>query len=722
MFCWAGVGLFLVLWLGLSGGAKAQRPAPNTPDTFTFLHVAQARIGEETAAGRLRALIQQATTEQTMPRFVIATGNLTQRGTTEELEQFKSVMNGWKDAGLSAWYAVPGSHEVRWSAEAKEGFARTIGKLYQSFEQGGVHFILLDSTVAQQSWGHLDKAQLDWLEKDLGRVRGDTPIFVFLYHRISQEAPSTRPLDNEYDLWPLLMARNVVAVFMGQTQDDLLTNINGVTLVGARGLNNGAYHRVTVTPLTVTIERVTSNKPNKPALVARVPLRRTGRSRLLATWDDAQIAFLARRHIKAELQPRSLTDNPDQETGEYRLNDGPWKPLTKDSRDAWRDMFFTKTIPIGIHTATVRVVTTGNALLQRELIFEVERGFDEPTRKWAVNLDGPIQSTPILYESFVIVSALDGKVYALNRENGRRRWVFPTRGTFLASPVREGETIYLGGTDGFFYALDAKTGRQRWRYEAGSPIQATAAVAQGVVCFGINGKIIGLDAHKGTPLWSVPTEGHFQSRAATDGATFYLGGWDNAVYALDAQTGTLRWKATLEAGDRRNSPAAASPSVDNGRLFISTLGQRLYALDTRNGATLWSVQAPPDGDPFGRSTAVPFGPSLYVAGSGKNGDVYALSVTDGALIWRVSTGQAIYDSYPTLTEEGKSFAIMGFRGRVSVLETQRGKTLWRYELGPGNIFSAPAYDGTNVYTVTMANDVQSLTAPGTQPPLRRKSR
>jgi len=58
------------------------------------------------------------------------------------------------------------------------------------------------------------------------------------------------------------------------------------------------------------------------------------------------------------------------------------------------------------------------------------------------------------------------------------------------------------------------------------------------------------------------------------------------------------------------------------------------------------------------------------------------------------------------------------RGTVSVHNTQDGKVLWQYELGPGNIFATPEYDGETVYAATMANDVQGLNPPGYDPKQR----
>jgi len=106
------------------------------------------------------------------------------------------------------------------------------------------------------------------------------------------------------------------------------------------------------------------------------------------------------------------------------------------------------------------------------------------------------------------------------------------------------------------------------------------------------------------------------------------------------------------------------------------------------------------------------GLDLYIGGLGDHGDVYALDTSNGKIVWQSPTGQAIYDSSPKLSPDGKTLAIMGVRGHVSVLSTANGKREWGYELGPGNIFSTPEYDGRLVYTVTMAHDVQAINGPG----------
>jgi outer membrane protein assembly factor BamB len=715
---WIGLAILALTLLALAAAAQAQKAEDRQGEPFTFLHITDTEVTADQDPEALRKLVNDAVHMSPRPAFILHTGNLTQYGRPEEYARFQQAIAPLKAASIG-FYAVPGNRDIRWSRDGKESFLKAFGKTYQSFDYGVAHFILLDATVLLENWGHFDKAQLDWLNHDLKRVKPETPVFLVMHFPIGRRSPGDRLVDNEFDLFPILRGHNLMAVFTGHGRVDMSWKVNGVTAVMARPLDQGSYHRVRVTPLLITIDRSVEGQAD-PAPVASLPVsRRVNPSVLRVTWDDPDVMLVVRKRPAATLIPRAVADNPDMEKAEYRLDDGDWKPMTKDARDIWRDTFKTTDVPIGIHTTDIRLTTSNNVAYLAELYFELERDYNEPTRKWAIDLDGPIQSSPLLALNTLYVSSLDGHVYALDPTNSKRHWAFPTKGQFVASPVLAGDTIYVGGTDHHVYALDVATGRKRWGYDTGSPVFATAAVAQGVVCVGGNGQIYGLDAGKGTPRWTQLAGSFFQSRAATDGQTFYLGGWDNTVYALDAATGAPKWKVKL-GQSFENSPAIASPAVSGSKVYVCTNDGSLHCLDAQTGTSLWTTPAPLRADQFGYSSPVVAGLTIFLAGLGANGDVYALDAVTGKILWRKPTGQPIYDSSPKLAPDGKSLAIMALRGRVSVLDTQTGERLWSYELGPGNIFSTPEYDGKVVYTVTMANDVQALNGP-LQPRSARKA-
>src|SRR5207253_10206477 len=156
-------------------------------------------------------------------------------------------------SGLSIpFYAAPGNHDVRWAPLGKEAFERNFMRVYQSFDHAGCHFVLLDSTVLLEHWGHFDTAELKWLEGDLKKLKKGTPVFLFFHHWVGRENPV---VDNEDQLLRILGPYNVKALFIGHGHSDIQWKVNGIQCVMARGLYQGSYHVVDVSPDSVRIDR-----------------------------------------------------------------------------------------------------------------------------------------------------------------------------------------------------------------------------------------------------------------------------------------------------------------------------------------------------------------------------------------------------------------------------------------------------------------------------------
>jgi outer membrane protein assembly factor BamB len=50
--------------------------------------------------------------------------------------------------------------------------------------------------------------------------------------------------------------------------------------------------------------------------------------------------------------------------------------------------------------------------------------------------------------------------------------------------VITGGRVYIGSNDGKFYVLDLQTGAKVWEFEAGAPLSASPAVAEGALVIG----------------------------------------------------------------------------------------------------------------------------------------------------------------------------------------------------------------------------------------------
>ena len=112
------------------------------------------------------------------------------------------------------YYQLPGNHDTH-SKEARKIYGRRFGKFYESFDYGGCHFVLLDSTENQR-WGYIGPTQFQWLTNDLHATHAAS-VFVFLHFPIWEPERVTA---SSYEFWaeklhPLFKQSRVRAVFGG---------------------------------------------------------------------------------------------------------------------------------------------------------------------------------------------------------------------------------------------------------------------------------------------------------------------------------------------------------------------------------------------------------------------------------------------------------------------------------------------------------------------------
>jgi outer membrane protein assembly factor BamB len=698
--------LLACLLLAIQAGAQ------NRP--FRFIHITDTHL---TALGNIEPLKKLVADIQAMPEkpaFVVDTGDVTEAGKPEEYARFQEGT-----AGLSVpFYCAPGNHDTRWGPLGKEAFTNAFKKLYQSFDVGGVHFVVLDSTVLLEHWGHFDSAQMKWLAADLKKMKKETPVVLFFHHWLGREKAM---IDNEEALLRLIAPYNVVAMMVGHGHSDIQWKVNGIQCFMARGLYQGSYHVVEVDDRELKVLRVRKEDAGKAAtVVATIPRNPGPRYHVEFLWGDPDIPLLERRRPLVELQFGTRGAHDDRVKAAYSLDGGPQKPMERDVRDresvSFMTEFQTKGMTAGSHTLRFYLTAPDGEVYRRDESFTVERLSGLPKREWQFAAGDVIQSSPALVGDTLYTTSFDGKVYALNTKNGDRRWTATTRGSIYSSPVVVDGTLYVGSMDHYFYAFDAKSGHQKWKYDAGTPIFASAAVSNGTVCFGADKKIVGLDVTTGKERWTQTAGSFFQSRAATSDGVFYLGGWDNTLYALDAVSGTPKWTAKMGRSQGGKgaisfyySPAIASPAVSGGRVYVCTNDGTLHAVNAKTGKDDWTARAPQGGDSLGHSSPLFADGKIFVGGLGSNGDCYAFDAPTGEMLWRCSTGAENYDSSPALC--GESVVIGSVQGRLSWIDGRSGKVTQQYTLDPGHSFSTPASSDRLTYATSMNNTVYSISLP-----------
>jgi hypothetical protein len=165
----------------------------NPAHACTFLHASDTHLNAESLP-RIRRL-REIVSEQ-RPDFVLLTGDLV-RDSLRVGEEVARPLFEMVASELAAFpvpvFAVPGNHDTfgiernlsHVSADhplfGRAMYRHYLGPDYYSFSRCGVHFLGLNSVDYDDTgyYGHLDRAQLDWVGRDLAQVPATTPIVTF---------------------------------------------------------------------------------------------------------------------------------------------------------------------------------------------------------------------------------------------------------------------------------------------------------------------------------------------------------------------------------------------------------------------------------------------------------------------------------------------------------------------------------------------------------------
>jgi outer membrane protein assembly factor BamB len=242
--------------------------------------------------------------------------------------------------------------------------------------------------------------------------------------------------------------------------------------------------------------------------------------------------------------------------------------------------------------------------------------------KWQFQTDSLVSASPSVgAEGRIHLSCEDGSLYTLDA-NGQLLWSYDTNSPLLSSPsIGPDGTIYVGAENGKLYAIDID-GNLRWTHTTDGFIYSSPAVSPdgNVYACSQDGTLYAL-GQDGSELWTFETGGVspvttgaiFASPAIGPNSTIYIAGfYDSNLYALDPNTGSVKWSRTFLDPCNPNGPKPrpfVSPVVaPNGTIYQTLFSNperliedapweyipywydsKLYAIDANNGNILWAT-------------------------------------------------------------------------------------------------------------------------------------
>jgi outer membrane protein assembly factor BamB/subtilisin family serine protease len=293
------------------------------------------------------------------------------------------------------------------------------------------------------------------------------------------------------------------------------------------------------------------------------------------------------------------------------------------------------------------------------------------------------------------VQSHDGYLRALNPVDGGIKWQFAvgTAQTSSGAIIGADGTIYQPSDDGFLYAVKPE-GTLKWKTNLGGTAWESPALDQHgnvyVVVYNTS-ELVSLDA-SGTRRWSyrgVTTEQSMVGSPALNatGDTVYVGAADDALHAVDATNGRVRWKCRTGEALWKSSPAVDS----NGVIYVGGWDGKLYAI-TPNGTVkrTWETAQPL------RASPIIHGTSLYLAGS--DAKLYAFDI--GAYVaagpWPQfrhnvrGTGRASISAPVVMTSPGSRAVTLGSSVTFTANGAGDGPVTYQWQRNGSNLPGATA--------------------------------
>ncbi len=332
-------------------------------------------------------------------------------------------------------------------------------------------------------------------------------------------------------------------------------------------------------------------------------------------------------------------------------------------------------------------------------------------------------AAPVISNKVVFTIDADAVVSAFRLDNGKRIWE-----TELEPTNDEAEEVSLKGagiaaydrkiyaTTGFgdVFCLDMRTGDIKWRKQTGVPIRIAPTVNNNrVFVQGFDNTVFAFDAQNGEELWKNQTE--FEVTTLVGGASpAFSSDYDVLITAFSngelrafkASTGTPLWADLLVSQRRTNSLAditaiKANPVIDGSKVFAVGYNSVLTAIDLRTGERIWERELGSNNQPWVAGN--------YVYVLTNDFELLAFNKENGRIVWNTTIPygeedddkSGVFASGPVLvdnrllvtTSNGYVFAVSPYTGEIiSYISTDDG-----VELAP------VVADGITIFTTNDAD-------------------
>ena len=259
---------------------------------------------------------------------------------------------------------------------------------------------------------------------------------------------------------------------------------------------------------------------------------------------------------------------------------------------------------------------------------------------WQVELDLVISGGVGGDKDHLIVTSRNGHVIMLDGEGALRWKIDATSEVLMPAKISAGFVI-IRSVDGRLSALDINNGAEKWTYKRDVPAlslrgNSAPIITKGHVFNGLDsGRLVALDLISGNAVFDIPIatpsgRSELERLIDIDGNsvviddTLYIASYQGRVVSLDIRRGQLNWSRKVSTYSGVEYAASS--------LYLADDKDHLWAYDALNGATMWKQEKL-----SARSITRPVAMKNTILVADFEGYLHWLSQFDGHFLARVDT-------------------------------------------------------------------------------------